>query len=100
MYQLLISYKKSLEGIDKMIAKLGTSERDDLDRSMLNSMRRDIAFVIEWLKEGSNPEEYKGIDRRYAYNKTSLSSFDTIPDISENIERRQMQLTDEQKRKL
>lgn len=102
MRDLLVQYKKSRKGISDMLNKLGNNERDKIDRTYLNSMYTELSMVIEWIETGNNPEEQRGINKRYAYDISYLSNMDVLPDITEQIaiEREPLKLTDEQKQVL
>lgn len=97
MKDLLVQYKKSRRGINEMINNLGNNERDKMDRTYLNSMKNELSWIIEWIDSGSNPEELRGINTRYAYDISYLSNMDVLPDIVEQIERKPLELTKEQK---
>lgn len=95
---LLNQYKRGKKELMDMITELGTSEQDELDKKMLNSMVRDMSFVIDWIEQGKNPDEMRGIDIRKNYHIKRLSNMDVLPDLVEQIEREPLHLTDEQKR--
>ena len=97
MRDLLVQYKKARRGINEMFKKLGNSERDKVDRTLLNSMYNELGWIIEWIETGSNPEELRGINKRYAYDISYLSNMDVLPDLTEQLERKPLELTDEQK---
>jgi len=97
MLELLIQYKRGRKELIDMVAKLGTSEQDKLDKETLNSMIRDMSFIIKWIEQGKNPEELRGIDIRKNYHIKYLSNMEILPDITEQIEREPPKLTDEQK---
>src|SRR5690625_1065336 len=97
MLELLIQYKRGRKELINMVAKLGTSEQDKLDKETLNSMIRDMSFIIKWIEQGKNPEELRGIDIRKNYHIKYLSNMEILPDITEQIEREPPKLTDEQK---
>ena len=60
------------------------SDMDDLKQ--INSMIDSMAFSIEWMATGSQPETYRGEEKRAVYQQQYLSSMDTIPDITEQLE--------------
>lgn len=69
---------------------------------VLNSMISDMEFAIKWLKEGRQPDTFRGIDKKSIYQKRHLESMDIIPDITSqlNINDRQLYLSDYQKNML
>jgi RNA polymerase sigma-70 factor (ECF subfamily) len=59
-------------------------DRDDL--TQINSMIDSMAFSLEWMATGRQPETYRGVEKRAIYQKQYLSSMDIIPDITEQLE--------------
>lgn len=98
--RLVIEYEQGRESLQQMKSNLGNSELDNLDKSQINSMIREISDVIKWLKTGRDPFAIRGIDRRSAYQKRVLydmdlfPSLDILPDSMQEIDR---ELTNEEK---
>lgn len=83
-----------------MLKTLGETEIDKEDKKLINSMINDVTFIIEWLELGKNPDEFRGINKRYAYDISYLSNMDIIPDITEQLEREKPRLTEKQQQQL
>src|SRR5690625_2933359 len=97
MRDLLIEYKEARKGLRDMLKRLGDNERDNVDKTYINSMINSVTKIIEWLETGRNPYFQQGVDVEYAYDVTKLSNMDLLPDINEQIEREKPELTDEQR---
>lgn len=97
MRDLLAEYKEARKGLQDMLKRLGYSERDNVDRTYINSMINSVTKIIEWLETGRNPYFQQGVDVKYAYDVTKLSNMDLLPDINEQIERKKPKLTNEQR---
>lgn len=99
MITLLNQYKYNRAGLKKMIRNLGECEKDVEDKAIINSMVRDMSFIIDWIEKGSNPEELRGINIKSAYHIKYLPSMEILPDITEELtkEREPLKLTNEQR---
>lgn len=69
-----------------------------IDKSHINSMIDSTTYIIEWIKKGGNPEEMRGVNIRDAYRIKYLSNMDILPDLTEQIERKPLELTEDKKR--
>src|SRR5690625_7940863 len=85
MKDLLEQYKEARKGLIKMIEQLGNSEREKEDKKMLNSMKRDVEYIIKWLKLGYDPENPAGVNVEDAYNIERHENMDVFPDITEQL---------------
>lgn len=85
MKELLAQYKEARKGLIKMIEQLGNSERDKEDKKMLNGMKRDVEYVIKWLKLGYDPENPAGVNVEDAYNIERHENMDVFPDVTEQL---------------
>lgn len=101
MLDLLQEYKKSRKELIEMLKKLGNTERDKIDKSLIKSMIRDTSKIIEWLETGKNPYYRAGIDIRYIYHTKSFNenyhTLQSIPDILDQVKEEPPKLTKEQK---
>lgn len=100
MRELLLEYKKSREGLNKMIDRLGDSDKDNEDRKTLNSMKRDVDNVINWLMIGYDPDNPRGVNIKYAYDVTHYPNMDLLPDMREPLqkERESLRISKEQRK--
>lgn len=60
------------------------SDLDDLKQ--INSMIEGMSFSIDWMATGRQPGTYRGVEKRAIYQRQYLSTMDTIPDITEQLE--------------
>src|SRR5690625_7530930 len=97
MRDLRTEYKEARKGLRDMLKRIGDNERDNVDKTYINSMINSVTKIIEWLETGRNPYFQQGVDVEYAYDVTKLSNMDLLPDINEQIEREKPELTDEQR---
>src|SRR5699024_5108702 len=81
--KLIIEYERGRRELRDMASCLGESENDKNDKTLLNSMIADMTFTLEWMGTGREPDTYRGIDRRNAYQKIFLEDL-TEKDIQEN----------------
>lgn len=93
---LIEEYSEGRVLLKQMTGRLGNSEADNIDRTLLNSMHADMSFIIEWLENGKQPGAHRGIDMRSAYQIQYLEDMDLIPDITNQIsqERTDLHLED------
>jgi len=100
MITLLNQYKKARRGLTAMLDDLGYTERDKVDRTIINSMINDTSYVIEWIEKGGNPDEMRGINVKSAYHLKYMSNMDILPDLTEELakEREPLEMTDEQRK--
>lgn len=96
---LLLEYSKGREQLKMQAEQLGDSKTDNIDRTLLNSMNADMAFVVEWLETGRQPGTFRGADVRALYQIQYLEDMDLIPDIAEQLaeEREELHLEKYQK---
>lgn len=100
MISLLNQYKNARRGLSAMLDELGYTERDKVDKTLINSMINDTSYVIEWIEKGGNPDEMRGINVRNAYHLKYMSNMDILPDLTEELtkEREPLKMTDEQRK--
>jgi|SRR5690625_1323924 len=99
--QLLEEYedgRKDLNGIRNDLNP--ESNADNLDKSHINSMIDSMTFSIDWMETGRQPGLYRGADRKNAYRVKQYDEMDILPDISEQMEREPLYVSDEQRRSL
>jgi positive control factor len=65
MKDLIEQYKETRRQCRKLWEKAETEN----DRALLSSMIQDCDFVIQWMKTGRNPDQYRGIEHPHAYHK-------------------------------
>lgn len=99
MINLLNQYKNARRGLNDMLDLLEDTEKDIDDKSTINSMIRDVTFIIDWIESGSNPEELRGTNIKNAYHIKYLPNMEILPDITDQLkqERESLALTKEQK---
>jgi len=78
---LINEYEQGRKVLVDMGNELSDSEIDRLDKTKINSMVRDMSFVIDWLKVGRQPGTLRGIDRRSAYQRRVLMDMDLFPSL-------------------
>ncbi|WP_121605323.1 sigma-70 family RNA polymerase sigma factor [Virgibacillus sp. Bac332] len=94
--KMLLEYKEGRRDLRKQLKGLGDTEKDQEDKTLLNSMIKDMSFIIEWLEVGRMPDLYRGVDKRSAYQKSALVNMDLFPCLE--IEPEEKPLTDDQKK--
>jgi RNA polymerase sigma factor (sigma-70 family) len=71
MRTLIYEYKQSLRSLREMKAtieaKAEATEKDLMDRSLINSMISETEFAIHWMVSGRNPDARRGADGTGAY---------------------------------
>lgn len=95
---LLSEYKDGRRSLQKKKLKLGNNEKDRVDKTQINSMINDMSYVIKWLETGRNPDELRGVNIKNIYRLRYLENMDLLPDISQEFEREQLELTEEKKK--
>lgn len=99
--KLIVEYEESRKLLCKAKNNLGESELDQLDKTQINSMIRELTDVIIWLKTGRDPFAVRGIDRRSAYQKRVLYDMNLFPSLdimpSSLKEEDEVKLTDKEK---
>ncbi|TWT04617.1 sigma factor-like helix-turn-helix DNA-binding protein [Planomicrobium sp. CPCC 101079] len=85
--EMILLYKKNLEGYKKQRARLNKKNPTDrLDLTQYNSIIEETEFVLKWLETGRDPNNYRGADKKNVYQHRSFQSMDFIPDITEQLE--------------
>jgi DNA-binding CsgD family transcriptional regulator len=74
--KLLMEYENGRRDLRNLLKLLGDSDRDNEDRSLINSMIADMNFAIDWMKTGREPDTFNGIDRRNIYQEKSMKNMD------------------------
>lgn len=82
---LLTQYKKARRGLDDMIKGLEETEEDKEDKRLLNNMKNEVEYIINWLKIGYDPDNPQGINIKHAYDITKLENMDVLPDLNKEI---------------
>lgn len=85
--QLIQEYTVGQLELTKRAKRLdGRNPSDKYDLKHISSMIDSMAFSIDWMATGRQPETYRGVEKRAIYQKQYLSSMDIIPDITEQLE--------------
>ena len=92
--KLIIEYEQGRKELRQMKERLGDSEQDESDKSTINSMINDMEFSLEWMKTGTQPDMYLGIDKHGAYQKDHIANMDIFPSLDIVPERK---LTEQEK---
>lgn len=97
---LIEEYSEGREHLKQLAERLGDSEADNIDRTLLNSMQADMTYVIDWLEKGRQPGTYRGAEVRSVYQIQYMEDMDLIPDITNQIaqEREELQMEDDQRK--
>lgn len=99
--RLLIEYEEGRKELREMKNNLNPEIlTDQQDEKLINSMIDSMTYSIDWMKTGRQPDVYRGIDRKNKYRVKLYDDMDVIPDISEQLEREPLYLTQEQRRAL
>ncbi|MDR6225446.1 sigma factor-like helix-turn-helix DNA-binding protein [Desmospora profundinema] len=64
MKEWIQEYRESLERVRKAKKNLPKGPRGEADRRLLNDMERDLVWVIEWLSNGCQPGNRRGMENR------------------------------------
>ncbi|KIL46173.1 sigma-70 family RNA polymerase sigma factor [Jeotgalibacillus campisalis] len=75
-----------------------TNPADEEEYRIVSEMISDMKYAIEWMRKGRRPGNLRGIDRRSAYERTSLLDMDLFPQI--DMKPKQVYLSDSQREKL
>lgn len=99
--RLLAEYEEGRKELREMKNNLNPEIlTDQRDEKLINSMIDSMTYSINWMKTGRQPDVYRGIDRKNKYRVKLYDDMDVIPDISEQLEREPLYLTQEQRRTL
>lgn len=99
--RLLAEYEEGRKELREMKNNLNPEIlTDQQDEKLINSMIDSMTYSIDWMKTGRQPDVYRGIDRKNKYRVKLYDDMDVIPDISEQLEREPLYLTQEQRRAL
>lgn len=79
--RLLHEYSEGRKELRVKVNFLGDSEIDKIDKSKINSMINEMSEVIKWLKSGKDPYDFRGNDKRSAYQKRVLLDMDLFPSL-------------------
>lgn len=99
--ELIEEYIEGRDLLQKKKECLGDSEEDELDKTQINSMLREMTETIKWLQTGSDPLELRGVGITGVYQLNHLSNMDLLPDITSQLqegEREELELSVEEKR--
>lgn len=101
MIDLLEQYIEARKELKKMLKKLGNSERDNEDKTQINSMIDDMTLAIDWMKTGCNPFG-KGADINKIYHIYYYEDMDILPDIYKELrkERDTLHIPEKQQKQL
>ncbi|MEK4303604.1 sigma factor-like helix-turn-helix DNA-binding protein [Oceanobacillus sp. FSL K6-0251] len=70
------------------------------DKKQINSMIGSMTYSIDWMEKGRQPDLYRGVDRKNAYRTMQYDEMEIIPDITEQIEREPLYMSQEQRYQL
>ena len=97
--EMIGQYEKHLNELIKMRNRLESMRKIDkheplykLDLTQVNSMIKEMQFVLQWLETGRDPNNYRGADSKGIYQKRAFISMDIIPDITDQLEEGPKQL--------
>ena len=76
--KLIIEYEQGRKELRQQYDTLDDSDEGKSDKKMINSMIADMTFSLEWMKNGSEPDTFNGIDRKNAYQKIFLDDMDVF----------------------
>ena len=96
--ELIQEYTNGRQELSK--AKQELNEHDPIDYQdikQINSMIDSLSYSIEWMKKGRQPGTFRGADKRAIYQRQYVESMDFIPDIVEQLEPKQLYMTNEEK---
>jgi positive control factor len=85
--------KKQLEKYRGQLNRWNSEE----DR-IVGEMISDMQYAIDWMKSGRRPGNYRGVDKRSAYQRRALLDMDMFPSIE--LKPKQVYLNEEQKKQL
>ena len=84
--QLTAEYQESREALNDIKKELGNTKQDNDDKMKINSMYRDMTFIIKWLEEGREPESLQGMDRLSTYQLTDYKDMELYPSLDLDVE--------------
>lgn len=96
--ELIEEYTNGRQKLSK--AKRELNEHDPIDYmdiKQINSMIDSLSYSIEWMETGRQPGTFRGADKRAIYQRQYVESMDFIPDIVEQLEPKQLYMTNEEK---
>lgn len=79
--RLIHEYTEGRKELKVKAGVLGDSEIDKIDKTKINSMINEMSEVIKWLKSGKDPYDFRGNDKRSAYQKRVLLDMDLFPSL-------------------
>lgn len=99
--RLIQEYSEGKDELNNLLNNLNEADPLDCeDEKIINSMIEDMDFAIEWLGTGRQPGTYRGIDKRDAYRHKQYDAMETIPDITEQLEKEPLYMDRKQRRVL
>jgi len=65
-------------------------EKHKQDKQYVNSMIDEMSFAIDWMKTGRRPGNFRGVDKRSAYQRRILVDMDLLPSLDITPEPREL----------
>lgn len=99
--ELIKEYTDGCKELKRMKDSLGNCNINDAKQ--INSMIESMSYSVEWMKTGRQPGTFRGIDKKSVYHRQFFESLDVIPDIMdqlEDIDEKQLYLTNKEKKVL
>ncbi|WP_419893267.1 sigma factor-like helix-turn-helix DNA-binding protein [Oceanobacillus kimchii] len=90
--ELLGEYTEGRKNLGRM-----KKESPQDDEHKINSMIGSMTYSMDWMETGRQPDSYRGVDKRNAYRISQYEDMDIIPDITEQLEREPLYMSQEQR---
>lgn len=87
---LIIQYEEGRKELHRMKEALGDSDFDIYDKKQLNSMISSMTYVLDWLKNGREPNTLRGIDKNRPYQRNSIANMDIFASLDIYPEERKL----------
>ncbi|WP_339236871.1 sigma-70 family RNA polymerase sigma factor [Oceanobacillus sp. FSL W7-1281] len=72
-------------------------ERNQSDKTQVNSMIRDMSESMEWLETGRDPESLRGIEKSSVYQRNAMADMDIFPSLDIFPEERELSESEKQR---
>lgn len=96
--ELIQEYTNGRQELSKAKQELDVTDLvDSQDMKQINDMIDSLSYSIEWMETGRQPGTFRGADKRAIYQRQYVESMDFIPDIVEQLEPKQLYMTNEEK---
>lgn len=95
--RLLEEYEGGRKDLKGMKNNLDDFPIDRQDKTQINSMIESMTYSIDWMRTGRQPDSYRGVDKRDKYRAKFYDEIEIIPDITEQLEREPLYMSQEQR---